>query len=38
MSPDPESSATSRPKRADARRNYDRLVAVAGEVIAEQGA
>ncbi|MGA8115992.1 MAG: TetR/AcrR family transcriptional regulator [Actinocatenispora sp.] len=37
--PDPDwPGSTVRPTRADARRNYDRLLAAANEVFAEQGA
>ncbi len=33
----PPTALAARPKRADARRNYDKLVAAAREVFAEQG-
>ncbi|MEU8401062.1 helix-turn-helix domain-containing protein [Nonomuraea sp. NPDC048892] len=38
MPPDSRTTASARPMRADARRNYDRIVAAAAEAVAEQGA
>lgn len=38
MPPDSRTTPSARPMRADARRNYDRILAAAGEAIAEEGA
>ncbi|WP_246063346.1 TetR/AcrR family transcriptional regulator [Nonomuraea longispora] len=38
MPPDSRTTSPTRPMRADARRNYDRILAVAAEAIAEHGA
>ncbi|GGS84146.1 TetR/AcrR family transcriptional regulator [Nonomuraea spiralis] len=38
MPPDSRTTSTERPMRADARRNYDRILATAAEAVAEHGA